>query len=260
MKRARRWSCRRSCVAGTVAAHADRSVRRARSCSPGQVGPRPPRHVPADARGELLHPRADARAGPHRVEGYGRARSPGSSASSRSSSSCAPGNDLILRNELAFLGGAAVAALVMGIALLPRMRRGPSDARGPRRGHRARTARDLTAAELMGALRGRGSRTTTPQQHRLPAVLRAPGAAEAVDQERPRHRRAGRGRRARRTTALSGHADRVRVLLPRRERHLLPERRARRRGRPPAPDEAEPPGRGRRGLGAHRDHRRRSSC
>ena len=41
---------------------------------------------------------------------------------------CAPGYDLFLRVELGFVGGAAVAALVMGIALLLRMRGGvPSD-------------------------------------------------------------------------------------------------------------------------------------
>ena len=57
-------------------------------------------------------------------------------------------------------------------------------------------------------------------------------------------------------TALFRTGDRVRLLLPRRERHLLPERRARRRGRPPPPDEALPPDRGGRGLGAHRGHRR----
>ena len=39
---------------------------------------------------------------------------------------------------------------------------------------------------------------------------------------------------------LAAHAGRVRRVLPRRERHVLPERRARRRGRPPAPDQAQP--------------------
>jgi hypothetical protein len=41
---------------------------------------------------------------------------------------CAPGYDLFLRVELGFVGGAAVAALVMGVALLLRMRDGvPTD-------------------------------------------------------------------------------------------------------------------------------------
>jgi vacuolar-type H+-ATPase subunit I/STV1 len=34
------------------------------------------------------------------------------------------GNDLILRNELAFLAGGTASALVMGALLVPRMRRG----------------------------------------------------------------------------------------------------------------------------------------
>jgi O-antigen/teichoic acid export membrane protein len=44
---------------------------------------------------------------------------------------CAPGYDLFLRVELGFVGGAAVAALVMGVALLLRMRAGvPTDGLG----------------------------------------------------------------------------------------------------------------------------------
>ena len=133
------------------------------------------------------------------------------------------------------------------------MRRGGATPRGPRAGRRARDARDLTAASQMGALKAE-----LPQkepQHQLPALVRlarpkqwiknvlviaAPGAAGVLGEP----------------TRAVPHRDRVRVLLPRGERHLLPERRARRRSRSPAPDEAVPPGRGGRGLGPHRDHRR----
>ena len=55
-------------------------------------------------------------------------------------------------------------------------------------------------------------------------VIAAPGAAGVLGE----------------ATALVPHRDRVRVLLPRRERHLLHQRRARRRSRPPPPDEALP--------------------
>ena len=69
----------------------------------------------------------------------------------------------------------------------------------------------------------------------------AHGAAEAVDEERPRLRRARRRRRARQRPATSARdAGRVRGLLPGRQRGLLLERRPRRRGRPAAPDEALP--------------------
>ena len=70
---------------------------------------------------------------------------------------------------------------------------------------------------------------------------------EAVDQERPRLRRPRRRRRARRGRTARRSAGRrprrLRLLLPGGVGHLLPERRPRRRGRPPPPDEARTPGR-----------------
>ena len=82
--------------------------------------------------------------------------------------------------------------------------------------------------------------------------------AEAVDQERPRVRGAGRSRRARPARRAPRDAGRVRRLLPRRERHLLPQRRHRRRGRPPPSHQAPPTDRRRRPRRAHGpDHRRR---
>ena len=63
-------------------------------------------------------------------------------------------------------------------------------------------------------------------------------------------RRARRGRRARRAHRAVPHVHCVRVLLPRRERHVLHQRRARRRRRPPPPDEALP----------SRSRRARSRC
>ena len=56
------------------------------------------------------------------------------------------GHDLILRNELGFLAGGAAAAVVMAALLFPRMRSGGATLAGPRRGRRARTARDLMVA------------------------------------------------------------------------------------------------------------------
>ena len=66
----------------------------------------------------------------------------------------------------------------------------------------------------------------------------------------------GRGRRARQRRRPGRHAGCVRRLLPGRQRHVLLERRPRRRRRPAAPDEALPAGRRRHRAGRHRqDHR-----
>ena len=53
------------------------------------------------------------------------------------------GHDLILRNELGFLAGGGRRDRVMAVLLFPRMRRGGATLAGPRRGRRARAARDL---------------------------------------------------------------------------------------------------------------------
>ncbi len=96
---------------------------------------------------------------------------------------------------------------------------------------------------------------------------RAHGTAAAVDEERPRVRRSGCRRRARRLARVGGDAARLRRLLPGVQRHLPVERRPRRRGRPPSPDEAAAPDRrrsarnrdcpGRRDVAPRRGVRRR---
>ena len=89
---------------------------------------------------------------------------------------------------------------------------------------------------------------------------RAHGAAAAVDEERPRVRRAGRRRRARPVGRPLAHAARVRRVLPRGQRDLPLERRPRRRGRPHPPDEAPAAGRRRRRARRHRQGRRHRCC
>ena len=161
-----------------------------------QVGPRQPRHVPADARGDRVHPGADARAGPHRARRpTSRLRSAGSSGIVAFVVAVALGNDLILRNELGFLAGGVAAAVVMAVCLIPRMRRGGATLEDLVAGRRARTARDLSGGGAMSALRAE-----LPEDAAAPSASRArpPRAAEAVGQERARHRGARRGRRARR--------------------------------------------------------------
>ncbi len=112
------------CVGGNHRGHAHRPVGGPEAVR-RQVGPRQPRHVPADARGDRLHPGAHAGAGTDRARRRtARTRLPGSSASSCSSPPSRLGNDLILRNELGFLAGSTAAAALMAALLFPRMRRG----------------------------------------------------------------------------------------------------------------------------------------
>ncbi len=181
----------------------------------------------------------------------------GSSASCVRRRRLALGNDLILRNELGFLAGGAAAAIVMAALLIPRMRRSSATPRGPGAGRRARDPRDLMVATMMRRARAPNCPKSAPP-HRLPALVRLARPKQWIKNvlvvAAP-----GRGRRARATAPRSSDTiDRVRLLLSRRERHLLLERRARRRSRPRAPHQTEPPDRVGRGLGAHRDHRRRA--
>ena len=221
-----------------------------------------------DARQRRVHLRAHARAGADRaaaatrraalswIVGHRRVRR--RRVRSRTTCSCAPSS--------ASRSARCCAAVAMLACLAVRLRSRRTDGRGRAPGARTsstsrsspRTARDLDRSRPLRTLAPREHRTSTrrddePPAHRAPA-LAAPGAPEAVVEERARRRRAGRGRRARAAAARVPHRDRVRVLLPRRERHVLPQRRARRRGRPPASREAQPAGRGRRGERAHRGH------
>ena len=162
-----------------------------------------------------------------------------------------------------------------GVPRRPDARRGARRRRRPRRGHRARAARDLSAAPRPRRARlprpprrlhqsGPWNCATTRRGH---AAVPQPTDA-GVHRSAPRRPRRGLGAyvrlarpkqwlknvlvvaapgaagraHPRRRAVQDGH--RVRLLLPRRERHLLRERRARRRSRPPAPEEALPPDRG----------------
>ena len=169
------------------------------------------------------------------------------------------GNDLFLRAELGVRGGRSRGGGADGGATVARAcARRSAHARRPRRGHRARTARDLTAmtaAQHLPAAEppdrpGHGGtfpaliRLARPKQWiKNVLVVAAPGAAGVL------------GERA----VAVPHGDRVRVLLPRGERHVLHQRRARRRRRSSPPDQAVPPYRIGRGLRTHRDRRRRAA-
>ncbi len=93
----------------------------------------------------------------------------------------------------------------------------------------------------------RGGRAPPARRTRT-APFRSPSVApyrtaEAVVEERARVRRPGGQRVARPGDGPRPLADRLRVLLPRGQRHVLPQRRGRRRERPAPSDQAQPTGR-----------------
>ena len=121
----------------------------------------------------------------------------------------------------------------------------------------ASTLGPMSAVPDPAATRRRGDCARHPRARSVEAASpRQDRSSQAVDEERPRVRGACRGRRARPTHRAAADAGRVHRLLLRRQRHVLPQRRQRRRGRSTPPHQAAPPDRGRRPRRAHGPDRR----